>query len=313
MKYRSLTKFLVGLSFLLVCSLALQAQDDFPPNPEYGKCYQKCRIQDQYETITEQVLVKDESKKFIITPPKYETVTEQYLIKEASTEIIVVPAVYKTITQRVVPDDATRFERIPAVYETVTERIQTTPESGKFINKRADNCRSSNPDDCMVMCWVKVPAQYETVTKYVLKTPATVREVSISPGYKTVTKQVLKTPATTQEIDIPAEYKTITKQVLVSPASKKEEVIPAEYKTITKKQLTQKGGSTQWQEVVCKADQTKSLLKRVQTVLKETGFYKGPIDGINSDATKNALAKYQEANNVPISCWGNCILQHMGF
>jgi len=315
MKYTNLIKFLVGLYSLLLCTLAVQAQEDFPPNPEYGKCYQKCLIPNQYQTITEQVLVREESKKIIITPAKYETITEQVLIKEASTKIIIVPAVYESVTEQVLgPDDATRLIRIPAVYESVTVRIQTAPESGKFINKnkRVENCMSSNPDDCWVLCWVKIPAQYKTVTKYVLKTPETVREVALSPGYKTVTRQLLIKPETTQEIEIPAEYKTVTKQILVAPASKKEEVIPAEYQTITKSQLVQKGGSTLWQEVVCKTDRTNTLMKKIQIFLQEAGYYKGAIDGTNGAATKAALAKYQEANGLPISCLGPCFLRHMG-
>lgn len=313
MKHISFTKFLVGLCFLFVCSFAVQAQDDVPPNPEYGKCYQKCRIPDQYETITEQVLVREESKKIMTTPAQYETQTEQVLAKEASTKIVPVPAVYETVTEQVLSKPAaSKLVEVPAVYETVTERIQTAPESGKFVSKRAENCMSSNPEDCQVMCWVKVPAQFKTVTKQILKTPATTQEIEIPAEYQTVSRQVVKTPATTQTIEIPAEYKTLTKRVLVSPASKTENVIPAEYKTITKTQLVQKGGSTEWQEVVCQANITNSLMRSVQSVLSNAGYYSGAIDGINGSGTKSALAKYQEANGLPIGGLNAATIAHMG-
>ena len=59
-----------------------QLPDEFPGEP--GKCYAKCLIPDQYETITEQVLVKEASQRVEVVPAVYETVTEQVLSKEAS-------------------------------------------------------------------------------------------------------------------------------------------------------------------------------------------------------------------------------------
>ncbi|MBK8154065.1 MAG: hypothetical protein IPK61_14180 [Saprospiraceae bacterium] len=53
------------ITFLLVIfgwSFA-QAQNPEIPNAQPGKCYAKCLIGDQYETTTEQIMVKPASKK----------------------------------------------------------------------------------------------------------------------------------------------------------------------------------------------------------------------------------------------------------
>ena len=45
-----------------------QEPGDFPPNSEPGKCYAKCLIADDYEEVTERVVVKPASKKTEIIP-----------------------------------------------------------------------------------------------------------------------------------------------------------------------------------------------------------------------------------------------------
>jgi hypothetical protein len=54
-----------------------QPDADPPPFNEPGKCYAKCLIADQYETQTQEVLVRLASSKTRIVPANYETVTEE--------------------------------------------------------------------------------------------------------------------------------------------------------------------------------------------------------------------------------------------
>lgn len=260
-KQTTLTLVILGAMTLATSPLMAQGTNtDLPPNAVPGKCYAKCLIPDEYKTVTEQVLVKEASKKIQVVPAEYgttteqmmakpeakrliaipavyETVTEQILVKEAGKRIEVTPAVYETVTEQVIDQPAhTKKTTIPPVYETVTERILIAEETQRWEKGKKDpNCLSANPDDCRVMCLVTVPAQYKTVAKQVTKTPARVVEEQVPATYRTMSKQVVKTPATTKEVVIPAEYKTITKQVLKTPATTKEESIPAEYKTVTKK------------------------------------------------------------------------------
>ena len=74
---------------------------DFPSNAEPGKCYAKCLIPDQYETITEQVLISPASKRIELIPATYKTIVEQVVVKEATKRIEIIPAEFKTIEEEV--------------------------------------------------------------------------------------------------------------------------------------------------------------------------------------------------------------------
>lgn len=331
MRNTNVTNTLLCMCLLLLGTFAMQAQDDVPPNPEFGKCYAKCRTPDKYETVTEQVLVKEESRRLITSPPVYETQTEKVLLKEASTRIVPVPAVYETVSEQILvkPASVKKIE-VPAVYETLTERILVKPESGRWEAKRVGDggyssagsaastggayydCYSDNPNDCVVKCWVKVPAEYRTVEKRVLKTPATTKDVEIQAEYKTVSKQVVKTPATTKVVEIAAEYQTVSKQVLTKAADTREEIIPAEYKTITKTRKVSEGGSSSWEEILCKVDISAQTVRDIQTALKTAGSYDGTIDGQMGTGTKKALLKYQEENGLPVGNLNIKTLQKLG-
>ncbi|MBK8442558.1 MAG: peptidoglycan-binding protein [Sphingobacteriales bacterium] len=276
--------------------------DDLPPNPEFGKCYAKCKIPDCVVQTTESVMTKAASKRVEIIPARYETRNEQVLVKEASRKLVVVPATYETVSEQILLKPAEKkLTEVPATYENVSEQILVSPESGRWVKKKVDpSCLSANPEDCMVQCYEKTPAQYKTITKRVTKTPATTKEVEIPAEYKTVTKQVIKTPATTKEVEIPAEYKTITKQVEVEPARTREIEIPAEYTTIKSKIVADNAGYTNWYEVVCARDMSDGLVKNLQEKLQAQGYDVGTIDGIMGSKTKNALVKYQQDHKLPI-------------
>ncbi len=314
MRHFNINNIIAAFCLLLIGSTVMIAQDDSPPNPEFGKCYAKCVVPAGYETVTEQILTKEESKRVITTPAEYKTETEQLLSKEAGSVIVPVPAVYETVTdQMLVKPAGKKLVEVPAVYETLTERIMTAPESGKWVVKRDyENCFSSNPEDCTIKCWEKIPAQYKTVEKRVLKTPATVKEIEIPAEYRTVTKQVVKTPATYKEESIPAQYTTITKQVLVKPAATTEQVIPAEYRTITKTKKVSEGGSTGWEEIVCQANTSPDMIRQLQTKLKEAGEYNGSVDGRMGTNTREALKRYQTKNGLPIGNLNIKTLRQMG-
>ena len=44
-----------------------------------------------------------------------------------------------------------------------------------------------------------------------------------------------------------------------------------------------------------------SVVKNVQTALQTEGLYGGPLSGVLDEATSNALAEYQKANNLRVS------------
>ncbi|MFK7905569.1 MAG: peptidoglycan-binding protein [Chitinophagales bacterium] len=279
-----------------------QSAGDLPSNAQPGKCYAKCLIADQYETVTEQVLLKESSSRIEIVPAVYQTAQEQILVKEAYKVLEIVPAQFTTVTEELLVKEASsRLQYIAPTYETVTEQILVQPATTKWSKGRADaNCLSQNPEDCKVWCLTEIPAQYKTVTRQVLKSPATTQESPIPSEYKTITKAVVQSPASTQEREVPAEYRNVTKQVLASPATTNEVEIPAEYSTVTTRKLVKEGGFTEWVEVVCETSMTPATVSAIQQALRARGYDPGPVDNVMGAQTKAALTKFQKDNGLPI-------------
>ena len=289
-------RFNLLFSFAFVClsfSLFAQTPTDLPPNAEPGKCYAKCIIPDEYETVTEQVLVKAASQRVETVPAAYETVTEQVMVKPESKRMIPVPAEYETVTEQVmVKPESKRLIPVPAEYETVTEQVMVKAESKRLI---------------------PVPAEYETVTEQYVVKEASTRIERVPAKYTTESERIEVRPASTKWVkrkadrnclsadpndclvwclvEVPAEYRTVTKQVRVgcesgwtdngddcvrtvevpeefgnrtkrvikTPASSREEVIPAEYTTITKRVV--KTPATTREEII--PAEYKTVTKRV--------------------------------------------------
>ena len=88
----------------------------------------------------------------------------------------------------------------------------------------------------------------------------------------------------------------------MSPASTIVTDVPAEYRTVSKRQLVKKGGFTEWREVVCDADISSDLVRRVQNALLSRGYDLG-ASGADNDmgpSTKAALVKFQKDNGLPV-------------
>lgn len=300
---RTFKGLLLVLGFAAVNTATVFAQgDDLPPNPVAGKCYAKCLAPDQYETVTDQILLKEASSRIEIVPAVYETATEQILVKEGFKVLEIVPATFTTQTEEIMVKEASkRLNYVPPVYETVSEQMLISPATTKWTKGRADrSCLNEDPDKCKVWCLSEVPAQYKTVTKQVLRTPASTTEVPIPAEYKTISKAVVQTPANTREREVPAEYRTITKQVLRTPASTREVEIPAEYSTIFSKKLVKAGGFTDWVEVMCESKVTSGKISQIQSALRAKGYDPGATDNVLGAKTREALTKFQKDNNLPV-------------
>lgn len=257
---------LATAALLLVGLQAIYSQEVTPPNGEPGKCYAKCIIPDEYETITEKVLVRDASKKIEVIPAVYETITEKVLTKAETRKLIEVPAVYETVTEQVlVQEESKRLVPVPAEYETVQERVLVRPESRRLIPVSPEF--RTGPEQYVIKeATTKietVPAIYETITEQIQTAPASTRWekrrsdqnclsadpddclvwclVEIPAEYKTVTKRIRQgcPPGysdngedCTREVEIPAVYGTREVKRVRSEASTREEIIPAVYETV---------------------------------------------------------------------------------
>lgn len=252
-------------------SLIAQPGEDMPANAEPNKCYAKCLIPDQYETVTETIIVKPASSRTEVVPATYETVTENVMVKEASSRIVPVAAKYETVTERVMVKEAsTRLIPVPAVYETVTEdvlvkeastKIEAVPAQYETVSERVLIKEASSTIS-------RVPAKFETQTETIEVSPATTKWVkrkadanclSADPNdclvwclvevpaqYQTVSKRVRigcdqgytdNGEDCTKEVPVEAEYGNRTYRKLVSPASTKVVEIPAQHETRTYQKL----------------------------------------------------------------------------
>ncbi len=236
----------VGASFFA------NAQNEFPTNPEPGKCYVKCVTQDEFRTETEQVKVKPEFTVLEIVPATFKTVTEQVLVKEASKKMVYHPAVYKTVeVPYEVKQKETVLNIIEAQFGSDSQTFEVFPKTTKWEYTDYADCKSPNPNDCRVLCLTEAPAQFETVTLTTLVRDAQTTELVKENMMSSYKKQVVDKPAYVEEIDIPAEYATIERSVVDTPARTVEKTIPAEFATVEKTVLAKKGGVESWAEIDC--------------------------------------------------------------
>jgi len=126
--------------------------------------------------------------------------------------------------------------------------IITTKGESRWIKKRSDkNCRSANPDDCLVWCLVDVPEEKETYL--------TVVDTSTTDEYKTT---IIETKES------------------ISPSTREEE----------------------WKEVICEYDITNEIVMKIQNALFAEGLYLGPLNGMMTEETKDALRNFQINNDL---------------
>ncbi len=229
--------------FLTICLLfafsGIWAQPEAGMPSEPGKCYAKCLIADEYETVTEQVLVKEASSTVAISPARYETVTERVLTKEAGNTLSINAASFETATeQKIAKDAGTTIAITPARFEMMTEQ-KVSKEAPRAI---AGALVGGSIGEMGKLS--SSPARFETVSERVLQKEAyTVLKV-VPATFETATEQKLVQEASTRIELVPAVYETVTEQVLVKEAYSVLEVVPAEYETVTEQVLSQEGYST---------------------------------------------------------------------
>lgn len=300
-------KLLVVSAMSLVSAGPATAQGlgNYPPDAQPGSCYARVLIPETYEIQTEQVLDEPEHTEIRIIPAEYETVTERILVKEQSVTYSVVPPVYETETEQLLEmPERTETVVTPAEYETLTEKVLVRPAyvtwkpgSGLFGRQASSEDNITLPTG-EILCRVEVPAQYDTVIRKRLKTPERIETKVIPARYRTIERQVLQAPARVVEETIPAEYADVQVQRLVTPERQETVVVPATYKTIEKRTVTG-GGTVEWREVLCDSNATPEKIAEVQRALAAQG-YKVQADGVFGPATLKAMEAYQNANGLPV-------------
>ena len=231
----------------------LLAQDGLPPDPKPGKCYIRCMTEDQWRDKEVKIMVTPGYKKLEVVPAEYKTVEEQVLVKPASKRFEYVPAEYqKTVDTVLVEDPFNKITVQPVQLINSSEDVVYQPAFARFEWKSAiENCKSSDPRDCQVLCYVEYPEQKSPVPVQKIGADATfTQELKIG---KFITVQVEKevSPAHVREIEIPAVYKTVKKRVLVKDETVREVAVEPQYRNESIRVLEKKGGMAKWEEIDC--------------------------------------------------------------
>ncbi len=234
---KNLNSLLTLCLLFAVVGLIAQPEAGMPSEP--GKCYSKCLIPDEYETVTEQVLVKEASSRVAISPATYETVSEQVLTKEAATTLSVNAAQFETASeQKLASEASTTLSVVPARFETITER--------KLVKEAPRAIASDNPGNSAgeVGNLTTQAAQFETVSEQILVKEAYTRLKVVPAVFETVSQQMLVQEAYTTIRTVPAVYETVTEQVLSKEAYTVLTVVPAVYETVSEQILSKEAYST---------------------------------------------------------------------
>jgi len=258
------------------------------------------------------------------TPAEYQTVVHKtakgcptgYLqsrnTEAGNEECVKISKVAASYSKPTVAEPQFIEEVVPAEYMTVTKKREVSPASVEEVI---------------------IPAKYKTITKQVLKKPAGFKEevvpaeygmveisvrknLNLKEGYTFSPEGILTTAdleAAPMDMDTPSSYTNWEEAGCptgylfdeADNACKRILSVPAEYRTITKRVLKEKGGFTDFREVLCPG-KVSDAVKKIQKALKEKGYNPGPIDNIMGPKTRAALTKFQEENSLP---YGNLNLE----
>ncbi|HFA48891.1 MAG TPA: OmpA family protein [Bacteroidetes bacterium] len=240
-------------SLLMAVSFAFGQGESLPQNPTPGHCYIRCVTPEQYGTTEKRMLARPAYKRLEKTPAEYKTVEETVMVKPATKRYVYVPAEFKTVTQEIqIEEPYNEITIIPAKLGTTSETIESRPKVARWEYQNSiENCKSNDPRDCMVLCYVEHPAEYRTINSQTVEKEASYTKTQKGGKMMTLTRQELVKEARVEEVAIPAEYKTITKRVLVKDEGVREIEVPAEYNVETLTTLKDPGGVAVWEEIEC--------------------------------------------------------------
>jgi len=245
-----------------------------PPDAKPGECYAKVVLPAEYETVEEQVMVKEPSESISIIPAEYDTVKAEVEVIPETHKLIPIPATYKEVVETITvkPDIISWKTSLDEDAHPVSPFLLSAVEASGVDLKNA------KPGDCFREYYTPrkfrkvseeilvqgehnetevIPPEFETVEKTIVIKPASKRLVDVPAEYEEVEEKILIAPEKTMWkkgqnpaqkvsgatgeimclVKVPAKYKTIKKRVLKAPATTRVEEVPAETKTIEIKKL----------------------------------------------------------------------------
>jgi len=214
------------LTIVCIClPLFVWAQpSNLPSEGAAGKCYAQCYIQDQYDVITEQVKIRDESMTVDVVTPETEIIKQKILLQAEAVRKIPTAPVYETITEEIlIEPERKEYKIIPAKYETYTDRIEIKPESTRLVMVQPASNRNMDAKGLSLVssslpylassasyAIERLPMEYETETEEIQVRPATKKWIQYA-----VDKSCLHQDPDECKlwglVETPAEFQTITR------------------------------------------------------------------------------------------------------
>jgi hypothetical protein len=277
-----------------------------------------------YRTVTETVVTKTESTRTEVIPATYETITEQVLVREAHTEWRPGKAgtVYDhTRSVKVLPTgDVLCLIEVPAEYRSVTRQVLKTP--GHTVE-------------------MTIPGETQVITRQVIDQPAHVERREIPAEYGSISIRVVTTPERTETYTVPATFKYVIKTRVVTDSRfdwreyECHEVThtadhidhpaaPYHYQHYETRPATIHDTDSQGERgaltvpatpgsayhVRALAQNTPShsvsgdaRIAQMQSALSKRGYYQGPVDGLFTIGTGNAMTKFQRDHDLPLGAY----------
>ena len=299
--YMVVQRKLLGLA-IFACALAgvAFAQQARPP-----ACVAKVLVPEVTMVITEQISEIPEHIEVRVIPAVYETVTEQILVRDVVIDEAVSAPVSETVTERIeITPQKTEIELFPAEYETRTEQILIKPAHVTWqvsdgpcdLQGHTLNAEEASVVQELGICPVMMPAKYRTETRRALVRKQRV-ETSLTPSvYEDIPTEVVKVPSAEAAADVDLLYETIVRQRLVTPPRQEAVTVPAAYKTVEKQVVVQPAHISE-QEVVCDSEITPEIVLSLQRALQKAG-YTVADDGVLGQDTLRAMKAYQQQNRL---------------
>lgn len=213
---RNLTLSLLGFmaSCLVVLPVTAQQTDNglVLPEAKPGECYAKVITPAQFETTSEDLVVKEASDRIETVEATFESVDEIITLKEASQQIAVTPTTFAKIIEQVEVSAAELGWTSKVGKDTLPANIEVVDQ----IARSGIDTDSVEPGSCFVE--YVTPAQYKSESEQVLVKEATQIIEVIPAVFETVAERVMVKEAASEIVDVPAIFRTETESVMVEPA-----------------------------------------------------------------------------------------------
>lgn len=303
------------------------------------QCFSEFYVPAKFEITEKEVLVKEGAELISIADAQYEQAEETVMVKASAKEKVLVKAEYEVVEEQVMIEPAkavwkkgtgpiTRIDnstgdimclvQIPAKYKTVKKTVLKSASTVEEVEVPAESLvvPVSRLVSDSAAERAKVPAEFSTVevtnkiadAAFIWRnadvsgegktTGNTICLKAIPAAFKTVKKQVIEAPATIKEEAVPAVYKTVKVKNVSTEAEERRTVVPAVYDAVLTR-VKQSGERLEWQRVLCETNMTRDTNKKIQQVLKDAGYYNGPVDGSIGRGTLLSVEKYQKDNDLP--------------